>query len=144
MDGNHTGSTEEILRWAADKWGFDDLGVPEISKAMAVVETWWRQEHVGANYGELGILQVNPGAWPDAGPAAWSTAYSADYAMAVVRHHYDGQSWLGAATQGDLRNAIAAWECGCGWNGGGWYTTRVFGYLETKPWQRPGVPPEWF
>jgi hypothetical protein len=111
---------------------------------MAAVETWWRQEHVGANYGELGILQVNPGAWPDAGPAAWSTAYSADYAMAVVRHHYDGQSWLGAATKATsgtpsrrgsaaaAGTAVARTRRGCS------------AYLDTKPWLRPGVPPEWF
>lgn len=143
VDGDHTGTTAEVLRWAAAKWGFDQLGAPDLAQAMAVVETWWHQEHVGA-HGELGILQVNPGAWPDAAPAAWSTAYSADYAMAVVRSHYDGSSWLGSATKGDLRASVAAWECGCAGNGGGSYATRVFAAYDSKPWLRPGVAPEWF
>lgn len=143
VDGDHTGTTAEILRWAAAKWGFDQLGAPDLAQAMAVVETWWHQEHVGA-HGELGILQVHPGAWPDAAPAAWSTAYSADYAMAVVRSHYDGSSWLGGATKGDLRASVAAWECGCAGNGGGSYAARVFAAYDSKPWLRPGVAPEWF
>ena len=143
VDGAFTGTTEEILGWAAAKWGFDAMSVPDLARAMAVTETWWRQEHVGAN-GELGILQVRPGAWPDPDPARWSTAYSADYGMAVVRSHYDGNSWLGEATRGDLRGSVAAWECGCAGNGGGWYASQVFGNLQTRPWLRPGVPPEWF
>lgn len=143
IDGNFTGTTEEILSWAAAKWGMDRLGYPDLAKAVAVHETWWRQEFRGrAN--ELGILQVNPSAWPDAGPAAWSTAYSADYGMAVIRHHYDGASWLGEATRGNLRNSVAAWECGCGWSGGNWYANRVFDSHGSKVWQRPGVAPDWF
>ena len=143
VNGNYTGTTEEILTWAAAKWGFADMGLPDLAKAVAVVESWWRQETVG-RVGEKGILQVNPSAWPDSDPASWSTAYAADYGMAVIRHHYDGASWLGDATRGSIRNAVSAWECGCGYNGGGWYPTRVFGYYDSKPWQRPGVPPEWF
>ena len=143
IDGDFTGTTEEVLEWAAAKWGFDRLGVPDLAKAVAVQETWWRQGHVGRS-GELGIVQVHPGAWPDAAPAAWSTAYAADYGMAVIRHHYDGKSWLGDATRGDLPAAVAAWECGCARPGGGWYDRLVFESLRTKPWLRPGVAPEWF
>lgn len=142
IDGNFTGTTEEILAWAAAKWGMDSLGYPDLAKAVAVHESWWRQETVG-RHGERGILQVHP-VWPDQGPAAWSTAYAADYGMAVIRHHYDGASWLGAATRGNLRNAVSAWECGCGWNGQNWYANLVFQSHETKVWRRPGVAPEWF
>lgn len=143
IDGDYVGTTEQILAWAAKKWGFDQLGYPDLAKAMAVAETWWRQGHIGAN-GELGILQVHPKYWPDAEPARWSTAYAADYAMAVVRHYYDGNSWLRDNTKGNIRNSVAAWECGCGSNGGGSYTTTVFKYYDSKPWLRPGQPPEWF
>ncbi len=143
IDGNYVGTTEQILAWAAKKWGFDQLGYPDLAKAMAVAESWWRQGHIGAN-GELGILQVHPKYWPDAEPARWSTAYAADYAMAVVRHYYDGNSWLRDNTKGNIRNSVAAWECGCGSNSGGSYTTTVFKYYDSKPWLRPGQPPEWF
>ncbi len=142
INGACTGTTEQILEWAAKKWGFDDLGYPDLAKAIGVVESWWRQPTIGI-HGEVGILQVNP-VWPDYGPAQWSTAYAADYAMAVIRSHYDGNSFLGGQTAGDLQGAVAAWECGCAYNGGGWYATRVFDYYNSKPWQHPGVPPDWF
>ncbi len=142
IDGACTGTTEQILEWAARKWGFDQLGYPDLAKAVAVVETWWAQSWVGAN-GEVGILQVRP-VWPDWQEAQRSTAFAADYAMAVIRMHYDGASWLGDGTKGNLRNAVAAWECGCGGNGGGDYASRVFAYNDAKPWQRPGQPPDWF
>ena len=143
ITGACTGTTEQILEWAAKKWGFDQLGYPDLAKAMAVVESWWYQSTIGA-HGEVGILQVNPCCWADWQKAQRSTAFDADYAMAVVRMHYDGNSWLGAGTKGNLRNAVAAWECGCGYNGGGNYATRVFNYYVSKPWQHPGQPPDWF
>jgi len=142
INGACTGTTEQILEWAAKKWGFDQLGYADMAKAIAVVESWWRQETIGPN-GEVGILQVRD-VWPDWEPARWSTAYAADYAMAVIRSHYDGNSWLGNQTKGDLRGAVAAWECGCAYNGSNWYANRVFGYYDSKPWKRPGQPPEWF
>lgn len=143
IDGNCTGTTEQILEWAARKWGFDQLGYPDLAKSIGIVESWWREPTVGI-HGEVGILQVNP-VWPGWEMAQWSTAYSADYAMAVIRSHYDGNSWLGGQTAGDLYGSVAAWECGCAYNGGGWYATRVFNYNDNnKLWQRPGVPPDWF
>lgn len=143
IDGNCTGSTEQILEWAAKKWGFDQLGYPDLAKAMAVLETFWNQAFVG-NHAEVGILQVRPEFWPDWEPAVWSTAYAADYAMAVVRSIYDGASWLGSQTRGNIRDSVAAWYCGCPYDGWNWYATTVFGYYDSKPWQRPGQPPAWF
>jgi hypothetical protein len=142
IDGNCVGTTEQILEWAAKKWGFDQLGYPDLAKAIGVIETWWHMSHIGP-YGEVGILQVHP-VWPGYGPASWSTGYAADYAMAVIRSHYDGASWLGGATKGDLRGSVAAWNCGCAYNGWNWYANGVFNYINTRPWKRPGQPPEWF
>ena len=143
INGDFVGTTEQILAWAAKKWGFDRLGYPDLAKSMAVIESWWHQSAVNQS-GAQGILQVHPGHWPDTEPARWSTAYNADYAMAVVRYLYDPDSWLGSGTAGSLRNAIAAWECGCGGHGLGTYATQVMSYNVTKPWLRPGQPPEWF
>ena len=80
---------------------------------MAVQESWWRQTDVGDQGVSFGILQVKSTVWPNGVLARESTAYSADYAMAVVRFHYDGASWLGAGTRRSLPNAVAAWFCGC-------------------------------
>jgi hypothetical protein len=143
IDGACTGTTEQILEWAAKKWGFDQLGYPDLAKAMAVQETWWRESFVG-NHGEVGILQIHPTWWPDYQPASWSTGYAADYVMAVIRSYYDGAQWFGAATKGDLRGSVAAWYCGCPYAGWDWYASTAFHYNDTKPWKRAGQPPEWF
>src|SRR5262249_43617846 len=116
----------------------------DLAKAMAVLETFWRQSFIGPAYGEVGILQVNPRYLPDWEPATWSTAYAADYAMAVIRSYYDGVSWLGWRTAGNIRDSVAAWQCGCPYNGWNWYASTVFRYYDSKPWRRPGQPPEWF
>jgi hypothetical protein len=141
------GTTEQILEWAAKKWGFDQLGYPDLAKAMAVKESWWDVSTVGDAGQSFGILQVKDGPvgyWPDGRYAATSTAFGADYAMAIVRFHYDGNSWLGAGTRGDLRNAVAAFFCGCGYDGAGPYATKVWEYLNARPWKAPGTAPYFF
>ena len=54
VDGNFTGTTDEILQWGACKWGFDE----DLVRAVAVVESWWRQSTVGDNGASYGLLQV--------------------------------------------------------------------------------------
>lgn len=41
ISGNFTGSTEDILRWGACKWGLDE----NVVKAMAANESQWQQAH---------------------------------------------------------------------------------------------------
>ena len=43
ISGDFTGTTEEILRWAACKWGISQ----NIVFAQAAVESWWRQDSLG-------------------------------------------------------------------------------------------------
>src|SRR5215470_8410894 len=43
INGDFTGTTGEILRWAACKWGIDQ----DIVFAQAAVESWWRQTTLG-------------------------------------------------------------------------------------------------
>src|SRR6266496_6226950 len=38
VSGRYRGTTDEILQWAARKWGFD----PDLFRAVATVESWWR------------------------------------------------------------------------------------------------------
>jgi hypothetical protein len=43
VSGNYSGTTDEILQWAACKWGIDE----DIARAQAAVESWWFQRHPG-------------------------------------------------------------------------------------------------
>lgn len=104
--GNYTGTTDEILQWAAYKWGFD----PDITRANAVTETHWHQYDIGdvGNGVSLGILQIKSA--DDTGtcdpvslaggdislvtnPSCLSynyTAFAADYKLAYQRACMDG------------------------------------------------------
>jgi hypothetical protein len=149
--GDFTGTTERILEWAARKWGFDELGYPDLAKAMAHQETNWRQsasgdyeegnsEFPGPAFQSYGITQVKRTAWPGSYPnSAESTAFSADYTMAVIRSHYDGAQHLGAGTKGNLRNAVAAWFSGKPYDGDSAYAKKVFGYNQSKPWKKGSI-----
>jgi hypothetical protein len=138
------GSTEQILEFYSRKW-FGDA-YPDLAKAMAVRESHWDMSEMDARPGDggvsFGILQVKDNGtdccWPDGEFSRRSTTYGADYAMAVVRFHYEGESWLGAQTRGNIRNAVAAWFCGCGNGGDSDYAAIVFGHEEAKTWRQPG------
>jgi autotransporter family porin len=43
VTGNFTGTTDEILQWAACKWGIDE----DLVRAQAAFESWWRQDAKG-------------------------------------------------------------------------------------------------
>ncbi|MBA2575194.1 MAG: hypothetical protein H0V05_00880 [Euzebyaceae bacterium] len=43
VTGNFTGTTDEIIQWAACKWGFDE----DIVRAVAVGESSWRMSQLG-------------------------------------------------------------------------------------------------
>jgi hypothetical protein len=57
VDGQFTGTTDEILQWGAHKWGFD----PDLVRAIAANESWWHQSETGASYG---ILQIQLSSFP--------------------------------------------------------------------------------
>ena len=135
-----TGTTEQILEWAARKWRFHEIGYADIAKAMAVHESWWKQSQQGdcgsGTCESFGILQVRITQWRggDAAVKA-STAMNADYAMAIIRYYFEGNSWMGSAGAG-IRNAVGAYFCGCGNAGNSSYVNKVFEYLQNKPWNR--------
>ena len=157
------GTTEQILEWAAVKWGFGDqpsalggpaLHIPDITKALAVQESDWRQwVEADSGHGQcawvggpdcpypngdqtFGLTGIKRTSWPGSYPrASQSTAFAADYAMAVLRHHYDGASWLGDGTRGNLWAAVGAWYCGCATYENSWYTGEVKKWYATQPWR---------
>jgi hypothetical protein len=109
IDGDFTGTTSEILRWAACKWGINQ----NIVFAQAAVESWWQQDTKGdwgtdrtacpPGHGlgkdgkpglcpqSYGILQnrfpQEKASWPGIGD---STAMNADTAYAIWRACFDG------------------------------------------------------
>jgi len=141
VTGNFSGTTDEIIQWAACKWGF----AVDTVRAQAVVESYWRQSTLGDcgaqtqpqtnGCASVGLLQVKgadiPATHPNTWPYAWeSTAWNADYALAVRRACYDGKiTWLhdnnSAYGPGDL------WGCVGEWFSGDWHDAGAQQYIAT-------------
>ena len=54
IDGNFQGTTDEIIQWAACKWGWSD----DLIRAEAVQESSWRQSTAGDGGNSFGLLQI--------------------------------------------------------------------------------------
>ena len=139
IDGQFTGSTDEIIAWGACKWGID----ANIVRAMAVSETFWRQPFEGDPEDDpavcvggytrpcptsFGLLQLKhttrPGSWPGSRD---HTAFNVDYSLAVLRGCYEGYvTYLGDGyAAGDL------WGC-VGWHySGEWLSPAALQYIDT-------------
>jgi hypothetical protein len=130
VTGNFSGTTDEILEWAACKWGWDQ----NFAKAEAVRESSWHESMVGDSGHSFGILQVRASRASSGGTAndAWggwpwtaqSTAVNADAQMAYLRACYDGKLSLGNGY-----HAGDAWGCIGSWYAGAWRTTAALGYI---------------
>jgi hypothetical protein len=164
IDGDFTGTTSEILRWAACKWGINQ----DIVFAQAAVESWWNQTTLGdwgtdasacpPGHGlgangtagqcpqSYGILQnrypFEQASWPG---IADSTAMNADTAYAIWRSCYDGyETWLNTVPHGSTYEAGDAWGCVGRWFAGRWdtaaanqYVAKVKQYLAERIWTTP-------
>ena len=162
IDGDFTGTTAEILRWAACKWGINQ----DIVFAQAAVESWWRQTTMGdwqpngcpPGHGpgvdgrpglcpqSWGILQnrypYEPSAWPW---IATSTAMNADAAYAIWRSCYDGYAtWLNTVPHVGKYKAGNVWGCVGRWDAGRWfgpqadqYIARVKHDMRIQVWTKP-------
>lgn len=161
IDGNFTGTTAEILRWAACKWGIDQ----DVVFAQAAVESWWQQGTLGdwdsvasacppghqpgadGRAGQCpqsyGILQnrypFEQASWPGIGD---STAMNADTAYAIWRSCYDGyETWLNTVPRGQTYARGDLWGCVGRWFAGRWHTApaqqyvaKVQQYLSERIW----------
>src|SRR3984957_8534186 len=149
INGDFTGTTIDILRWAACKWGIDQ----DIVFAQAAVESWWQQDTkgdwgtdaaacpAGHKLGQdgkagqcpqsYGILQnrypYEDGGWP---AMISSTAMNADAAYAIWRACYDGyEGWLNTVPRGTQYKKGDAWGCVGRWFAGRWRTSAALGYI---------------
>jgi hypothetical protein len=145
VDGQFTGTTDEIIQWAAYKWGLP----VEVLRAVAALETWWDQSFVGDNGDSFGIFQVRRPyhCFGECTIVRESTAFTADYYGGIIRSYYDGkETWLNTVSAengapyaaGDLWGSIGAWASGR-WHDAHAeeYVAAAKGYLASKPWLTP-------
>ncbi|MGZ8219927.1 Ig-like domain-containing protein [Methylomagnum sp.] len=153
ITGNFTGTTDEIIQWAACKWGFD----PEGERGVAVVESDWLQSATGDAetdqslcppgtwngskcYTSYGILQVKYEA--ESKPAypmtRQSTAFNVDYKLGNQHACYNGKiDYLsertpaqGYPTYPNGTDDQMYWGC-IGWHySGGWYDQGAINYIK--------------
>ena len=144
VDGNFTGTTDEIIQWAAYKWGLDE----DTLRAVAVVESWWRQSTVGGHHSSFGLFQVRAPfhCQGKCAIARSSTAFNADYYAGILRAYYDGKmTWLNKEPHGrpysggDLWGSVGAWFAGRWWTApAATYIARVQQELANRTWAQPG------
>jgi hypothetical protein len=148
IDGDFTGTTDEIIQWGACKWGFDE----DVVRAVAVVESWWRQSTQGDNGVSYGILQVRSTVHEGTFPLSRdSTAYGVDYALAWRRACYEGDfTWMneqgkrGGYEEGDEWGCVGAWfsgdwydgDRGVAYSGARWYIETVKERLDERTWEQ--------
>jgi len=151
IDGDFTGTTDEIIQWASCKWGFED----NVTRAVAVKESNWVQSAKGdltydsskclPGYSvpcpvSFGLTQIkhyfHPGTYPH---SLRSTAFNVDYALGLRRACYEG--WVtylgGDYAPGDLWGCIGHHYSG-GWkdSGANAYASGVRSIYRDKPWLR--------
>lgn len=165
VTGNFTGTTDEIIQWAACKWGIDE----DIVRAQTAVESWWQQSAAGdfttdpnrcvpghpigadGRPGQcpesIGVQQVRYPYWGFAfNEATTSTAHNLDVAMAARRNCFEGnEGWLNTVERGRDYAAGDLWGCVGLWFSGRWYTQPslsyiavVRGYYTQRIWETPG------
>jgi hypothetical protein len=125
INGNFTGTTDEILQWAACKWGIDE----DIVRAQAVQESYWRMSQRSEGDDVVGILQVKMSVHRNTNPAAAiSTAFNADYTYGFWRSCYEGYiDWLKA--EKPEYGAGDVWGCLGHWGSGTWYNDDANTYI---------------
>jgi hypothetical protein len=127
VTGNFTGTTDEILQWAACKWGID----VDVVRAQAVVESYWRQSTIGAIGDETGLMQLRTKYWGWFFPSArTSSAYNVDAALAARRSCFEGgESWVTTYPVGKPYAAGDLWGCIGLWFSGRWYDQAAMSYI---------------
>jgi hypothetical protein len=149
VQGQFTGTTNEMFSWAGCRWGIDE----DLLRAVAVRESDWQQSARGdtcglsdpGTVGSFSIIQVKnaycdgtlaEGGYPD---TARSTALALDFYGAYLRacydgSFYDGGNWL---YSGQTVAQIAAdhgwdyvlWGCVGSWFSARWYDPGARSYI---------------
>jgi hypothetical protein len=155
VDGKFTGTTDQILRWGACKWGIDE----DVVRAQAVVESDWHQSRAsdashdptqcppgtgfpGAwdgttcqqSYGIMQMKFVDFGGWP---MPKDDTAFNVDFRLAYQRACMNGdiaylaqQNPMGGYPRypnGTTDQML--WGCMGDWYSGAWLDEGALGYI---------------
>jgi hypothetical protein len=142
VTGHFTGTTDEIIQWAASKHG---IGV-NIMRAVAVVESYRQMSFVGDDGDSFGLYQIRRPYHCCPAFARASTAFNADYYAAIIRSYYDGkQGWLNDVERGRDYRAGDLWGSIGAWFSGRWHTPaaeqyirRVKRVLAKRTWRTAG------
>jgi hypothetical protein len=166
VTGNFTGTTDQIMQWAACKWGFDE----DLVRAQSAVESYWDQRAGGDLTSDPGScppghgigVDGHPGQCPDSWGVQqvrfttfrWafptgssvspitSTAYNLDIAFAARRSCYEGlEPWLNTVERGREYAAGDLWGCVGMWFSGRWYTQPSINYIDAV--KKDLDPPIW-
>ena len=158
VTGNFTGTTDEILQWAACKWGIDE----DIVRAQIAKESWWKHDSRGDLTSDQTrchpeLRTTNGTACPESyglGQVRYayhtsamtdsihSSAYNVDYTYSIWRSCFEGrETWLNQFERGRQYAAGDAWGCVGLWFSGRWYTqpandyiSAVQSYLNQRIW----------
>jgi hypothetical protein len=126
VTGRFRGTTDEILQWAARKWGFD----PDLFRAVATVESYWKMSAVGDGGLSFGIFQMKRTYHCCPPLSSKYTAFNADYYGAILRAYYDGrQTWLNDVERGERYRAGDLWGSVGSWYAGRWRTPAALDYI---------------
>jgi hypothetical protein len=163
VTGRFSGSTDDILQWAAHKWGIPE----DVVRAVATAESTWRHSYLGDRadgvdasrypeaaridsdsvYESMGLVQVK---WqpfgrlhPGTEPLRWkSTAFNVDYWAATVRYYFEGRcSWCGSGYRmGQEWQSLGGWYNPSPWGNSGMasYIEGLKRWVAERPWERPG------
>jgi hypothetical protein len=147
VTGNFTGTTDEVIQWAAIKWGLN----PDLLRAVAVVESYWKMSTVGDNGDSFGLFQVRRPyhcTEPSCAMFREDAAMNADYYGGILRAYYDGkQSWLNDVAsengkpyrRGDIWASVGAWYSGRWWDEAArGYVAKVKSALAARTWRSSG------
>ncbi len=129
VDGRFRGTTDEIIRWAAIKWGLPK----NVLRAVAVVESWWQMSAVGDNGDSFGLYQVRRPyhCWGRCRIVRRFTAFNADYYGGIIRAYFDGKMpWLNTVERGREYEAGDLWGSVGAWFSGRWYTQPSIDYMD--------------
>ena len=162
VTGDFTGTTDEIIQWAACKWGIDE----DIVRAQMAKESWWHQDNKGDYSNDQNTcfpdVRTTSGPCPESlgigqvrypyhslaftnGYAWYSTAFNIDYTYSVWRSCYNGDlTWLNTVERGATYAAGDVWGCVGVWFSGRWHTApaetyiaAVQDWLNQRIWEHP-------
>lgn len=155
VDGRFSGTTDQILRWGACKWGVDE----DVVRAEAAAESHWQQSAAGDATGDFSLCPPGagfPGAWDGTrcmqsygimqmkfkSFGGWplskdSTAFNVDFRLAYQRACMNGDiNYLsrripasGYPRYPDGTTDEMLWGCMGDWFSGGWYDGGALKYI---------------